>query len=190
MPEVKKIVEYFTSLVQGVSLKPGQYKITAKTWEVRACVCIPGVTFAFDKSFIRPSVVDALKDLQKAFDDHPDAMVFVFGHTDKVGSEQYNKDLSDRRAKSAYAFVTNNTAIWEALYNEEKWGLTAVQEILADLGFYKGPTDGKDSPGTQQAIKDFQLSKGESDTGSNDKPTRELLFTDYMTVKHDVKIAK
>jgi len=190
MPEVKKLVEYFASLTQGISLKPGQYKITAKTWEVRACVCIPGVTFAFDKSFIRPSVVDALKDLQKAFDDHPDAMVFVFGHTDKVGSEQYNKDLSDRRAKSAYAFVTNDSAIWESLYNQESWGLIAVQEILTDLGFYKGPVDGKDSPATKQAIKDFQISKGQTDSGSNDKPTRELLFTDYMTGKHDVKIAK
>jgi hypothetical protein len=190
MPEVKKLVELFTSLTQGLALKPGQYKITAKTWDVRACVCIPGVTFAFDKSFLRPSVVDALKDLQKAFDDHPDAMVFVFGHTDKVGSEQYNKDLSDRRAKSAYAFVTNDVAAWEALYNEESWGLISVQEILTDMGFYKGPVDGKDTPASKQAIKDYQISKGQTDTGSNDKPTRELLFLDYMTGKHDVKIAK
>jgi peptidoglycan hydrolase-like protein with peptidoglycan-binding domain len=190
MPDVKKLVEHFTSLTQGVALKPGQYKITAKTWDVRACVCIPGVTFAFDKSFIRPSVVDALKSLQEAFDAHHDAMVFVFGHTDKVGSEQYNKDLSDRRAKSAYAFVTNDVALWEGLYNEESWGLASVQEILADLGFYKGPTDGKDTPASKQAIKDYQISKGQADTGTNDKALRELLFTDYMTGKHDVKIAK
>jgi len=48
MPDVKKLVEHFTSLTQGVALKPGQYKITAKTWDVKACVCIPGVTFAFE----------------------------------------------------------------------------------------------------------------------------------------------
>jgi hypothetical protein len=190
MPEVKKLVEFFTTLTQGVALKPGQYKITAKTWEVRACVCIPGVTFAFDKSFLRPGVVDALKDLQKAFEDHPDAMVFVFGHTDKVGSEQYNKDLSDRRAKSAYAFVTNDVPAWEALYNEESWGLISVQEILTDMGFYKGPVDGKDTPASKQALKDYQISKGQTGSGNNDKATRELLFLDYMTGKHDVKIAK
>ena len=190
MPDVKKLVELFSSLTHGVALKPGQYKITAKTWDVRACVCIPGVTFAFDKSFIRPSVVEALESLQTAIEAHPDAMVFVFGHTDKVGSEQYNKDLSDRRAKSAYAFVTNDTAIWEALYNEESWGIASVQEILADLGFYTGALDGKDGPATKQAIKEFQLSKSQTDTGNNDKPTRELLFADYMTGKHDVKIAK
>ena len=190
MPDVKKLVEKFAALAEGVALKPGQYKITAKTWEVRACVCIPGVTFAFDKSFIRPSVVTALESLQSAIEAHPDAMVFVFGHTDKVGSEQYNKDLSDRRAKSAYAFVTNDTAIWEALYTEESWGLASVQEILEDLGFYTGAIDGKDGPATKQAIKDFQISKAQPDTGNNDKPMRELLFTEYMTGKHDVKIAK
>ncbi len=188
MPDISKLIKRFEDLVIGIGLIPGKYKVVTKTWEVLACACVPGSTFAFDKSFIRPSVVESLKGLSNSFKEHPQCKVLVFGHTDKVGDESYNKKLSDRRAKSAFAFVTNNADIWESLYQEEHWGLESVQEMLTDLGYYSGAVDGKDGPKTQAAVKAFRASEGMSESGSADKDTRHHLFTAYMTGKHDIVI--
>ena len=153
------------------------------------CVCIPGVTFEFDNSFIRPTVVNHMEKLDQAMERSPDAKVIVMGHTDRVGSEQYNKELSERRARSAYAFVTNQPDIWEELYNQEHWGTTVIQEILTDLGYDPGPVNGVQGDQTTAAIKAFQADRGLKVDGVAGPITRRQMFLDYMTGKHDVQIA-
>jgi hypothetical protein len=151
------------------------------------CTCIPGVTFEFDKSFIRPTVVDQLKSLEQALTKNPDSRIMIFGHTDKVGDDQYNKKLSERRAKSTFAFITNDADTWEALYNEENWGTKVIQEILADLGFDPGLIDGVDGPNTRAAIEEYQQARGLAVDGVAGPQTRKAMFTEYMTSKHDIK---
>ncbi|HEY3246396.1 MAG TPA: peptidoglycan-binding protein [Phycisphaerae bacterium] len=153
------------------------------------CICVPGLTFAFDKSFIRPSVVEHMHKLDAALQRFPDAKLIVFGHTDRVGSEQYNKELSERRAKSAYAFVTDQPDIWEELFQQENWGTAVIQDILRDLGHDPGPSDGVAGDQTQAAIKDFQAEHPPlAVDGVAGKATRRELFLAYMTGKHDVKV--
>lgn len=56
------------------------------------------VLFDFNKSDLRPEaapVIAAVSDLMKA---HPRLKVEVRGHTDSVGTEEYNQVLSDKRA--------------------------------------------------------------------------------------------
>ena len=152
------------------------------------CVCIPGITFEFDKSFLRPSVVDHMAPVDDALRRHPDAKLIVWGHTDRVGNDQYNKDLSDRRAKSTYAFITDQPDVWEELYNEENWGLKTVQTVLQDQGHDPGAIDGVMGPDTQRAMRSFKgLPEGAS--VQNDAAFRSELFLAYMTGKHDVHVA-
>ncbi len=151
------------------------------------CVSIPGITFAFDSSFIRPTVVDHIQKLDLAVQRYPDAKIIVYGHTDRVGGDQYNKDLSDRRAKSAYAFVTDQPAIWEELYNEERWGLSVVQEILKDLGHDPGTIDGQMGDDTRRAMRSF-LGVPDDTPVQNDAAFREKLFLAYMTGNHDAHV--
>ena len=151
------------------------------------CVCIPGITFEFDKSFIRPSVVPHMEKLDAALAEFPDAQLIVFGHTDRVGSEQYNKELSERRAKSAYAFITDQTAIWEELYNQENWGVIVIQETLLDLGHDPGPIDGVMGSKTEAAMREFQGLPPNAPV-SNNAAFRAKLFLAYMTGKHDVHV--
>lgn len=154
------------------------------------CATIPGITFEFDTSFVRPSVVNAIKKVEEALAAHPAAKVMVFGHTDKVGSDLYNKALSERRARSMYAFITDDVAEWERLYSEEGWGIKVVQLILKDLGgaFDPGVIDGVNGPQTQQAVKNYQGARGLSVDGVAGPQTRKKLFADYMTGKHDVTL--
>ncbi len=154
------------------------------------CCTIPGVTFAYDKSFIRPAVVDYMQPLEEALDRNPDARVLIFGHTDKVGDEHYNKALSERRALSAYAFIVNDAATWEQLYNEENWGVAVVQEILGALDepYYLGPITGWNDGPTQAAVRRYQEDRGLAVDGVAGPQTRGVLFEEYMTGKHDIEL--
>ncbi len=154
------------------------------------CAKVNGVCFEFDKSFVRPAIVDDLRKLQEKVTKYPDARIMIFGHSDKVGSDEYNKKLSERRARSVYAFITDDADAWEALYNEEKWGIKAIQAILKDMGgnYDPGPVDGIKGPKTETAIKNYQGDKGLTVDGIAGPITRKKLFTEYMTSKHDVEL--
>ena len=161
-----------------------------KPKQFAACARIGGVHFEFDKSFIRPSVVEDLKALDALAQKHPDSKIMIFGHTDKVGPDQYNKDLSERRALSTYAFITNDADTWEKLYKEENWGIRSIQAILSDLGgeFDPGPVDGIEGPKTKAAIRKYQEARGLTVDGIAGPVTRKTLFAEYMSSKHDIKL--
>jgi len=148
------------------------------------CCSIPGATFAFDKSFIRSSVVEHLNNLQRALEEHPNAKIIIYGHTDRCGPQQHNKDLSDRRAESVYAFIRDRPDIWERLYNDERWGTGVIQEILKDLGH-------DPDSNMRTAIRAFQDSKANLVTDGIAGPnTRRELFHDYMTGRHDIRVGE
>lgn len=136
-------------------------------------------------------MVDSIESIENAILENPDAKIMIFGHTDKVGSDSYNKALSERRAKSVYAFITDDAETWEDLYKEEDWGTKAIQEILKDFddpAFDPGPVDGIYGQKTREAVRNYQEARGLSVDGIAGPQTRKQLFSDYMTGKHDVKV--
>ena len=154
------------------------------------CAYIPGITFEFDKSFVRPSVVDHIKNLEEAIGRHPDAKVMIFGHTDTAGPDSYNKALSERRARSVFAFITDDPDTWEDLYKEENWGMRVIQLIMTDFGdpYDPGRTDGVQDARTTQAIRQYQGDRGLEVDGVAGPDTRREMFYEYMTSKHDIEM--
>lgn len=61
-----------------------------------------GVLFDFDKADLRPEAAPALDSLADFLKKHTAARLGISGHTDDVGSDDYNLDLSGRRAKAVY----------------------------------------------------------------------------------------
>ena len=180
--------------------RPGLALETTYTLRVRGkrcpdqflgCCSLPGVTFAFDSSFVRPTVVQHLQPLEALARAHPAAKIMIFGHTDAVGDEIYNKKLSERRAWSVHAFITNDADAWETLYNhgDERWGVPVLQEILADLGHDPGPADGDWGHRTQAAARAF-LGLPTGAPVENDAAFRTRLFAAYMAGKHDVDLPR
>ena len=49
----------------------------------------------------------------------PNLMLYIEGHTDQRGSEEYNQTLSERRADVVKAYLTNRGVPGERM--EEKW---------------------------------------------------------------------
>ncbi|MBS1803479.1 MAG: OmpA family protein [Acidobacteria bacterium] len=57
-----------------------------------------GIYFDFNKDTIKPESDPVLKQIVQALKDHPDWKLTVNGHTDNIGGDAYNLDLSKRRA--------------------------------------------------------------------------------------------
>jgi OOP family OmpA-OmpF porin len=64
--------------------------------------------FAFNKSDIRPEFQSELDEVGKFLQNNSNAYVMLVGYTDSIGSEEYNLDLSHRRANSAANYLTAN----------------------------------------------------------------------------------
>lgn len=67
---------------------------------------LKGVNFDFDKDTLRPDAVAILDEAVSILGKYPQLRVEVAGHTDSVGTEQYNEGLSQRRAKTVYDYLT------------------------------------------------------------------------------------
>ncbi len=71
-------------------------------------IVLPGTTFDFDKSDIRPDSRPVLDQVAQALRDNPTVRVSVQGYTDNVGSESYNLKLSVRRAEAVFRYLVNH----------------------------------------------------------------------------------
>ena len=58
------------------------------------------VLFDFDKSELRPQAAEALERVAQIIRQRQPREVRIVGHTDSIGSDEYNKQLSERRAAS------------------------------------------------------------------------------------------
>lgn len=59
-----------------------------------------GIYFDFNQDTLKPESEPVLKEIAQAMTDNPDWKLTVEGHTDNVGGDSYNLDLSKRRAAS------------------------------------------------------------------------------------------
>jgi OOP family OmpA-OmpF porin len=69
------------------------------------CWVIERVHFDFDQASIKPEYEDSLADLAMVMRLNPDLSLTVHGHADSIGSEEYNMNLSERRAEAAKQFL-------------------------------------------------------------------------------------
>lgn len=101
-----------------------------------ACWRVDDVRFAFNSSFVNadptpdnPNDIRAeLAHLVDLVKDHQGAPLSVFGHADPVGTDDYNKKLSGRRAAVIYGLLVahGDTALgvqlWQQVAAAEHWG--------------------------------------------------------------------
>jgi OOP family OmpA-OmpF porin len=64
-----------------------------------------GVYFAFDKSALTQAGKDTLEAAVKYLNANPGSKVEIQGHTDNIGTDEYNRSLSDRRATAVMKYL-------------------------------------------------------------------------------------
>ena len=64
------------------------------------------VLFDFDRAELRPDALASLRKLAAVVAAHPGRPVRIDGHTDAKGADDYNRSLSEQRARSVEAWLT------------------------------------------------------------------------------------
>lgn len=68
-------------------------------------VVIDNIFYDFDKATLRPESKAGLDEMAQVLRDNPNVTIEMASHTDRKGSEEYNIDLSSRRAKSVIDYL-------------------------------------------------------------------------------------
>ena len=64
-----------------------------------------GILFPFNSTDILPAGRQNLQELARSLQQYPNSDILVVGHTDNVGSDNFNDDLSRRRASAAGSYL-------------------------------------------------------------------------------------
>lgn len=106
----------FTTTANAVSNTVGMNDFIEKVFFEKVTGPAPvsfalNVRFDFDKDIIRPEEQDNLDEVGSFLAAHPQISVTLEGHTCNMGSENYNKNLSQRRAESVKQYMTQKFSI-------------------------------------------------------------------------------
>lgn len=66
---------------------------------------VDNIFYDFDRATLRPESKAALDELAQVLRDNPNVTIEMASHTDRHGSDQYNIDLSGRRARSVIDYL-------------------------------------------------------------------------------------
>ena len=141
-----------------------------------ACFRVDDARFDFDSSFVASQPGDdngdiraELKLLVQLLKDHPASPLSVFGHADPVGQDDYNKQLSGRRAVAVYALLIAHTdpdtsvRMWQGIAAQEHWGASQRQSMQTFTGLPAGTPDAALIKTYQQKLLPTELQLGKQD---------------------------
>lgn len=166
-----------------------------------ACFRVDDVEFQFDSSFPLPAVQGSMHEFQalrKGNENIDGAPISIFGHADpsfqgnfELGSatqqsgDDYNKDLSGRRARAVYGLLIRDTALWDDLYKNhlghDVWGEASIRTMLEAIDGGNG-SGGQGSSSSQNPNTGATTSSNDSKVRdiANDPGQRKQLFQKYM----------
>jgi outer membrane protein OmpA-like peptidoglycan-associated protein len=102
-----------------------------------------GILFDVDSSMLRPEAQDNLKKLARILQKYEDTEILIEGHTDATGAEEYNQELSERRAGSVNNFLI---------------GLGVHKIRLTTVGYGEmQPVDSNETPEGRQANRRVEV---------------------------------
>ena len=104
----------------------GQYYDTAEVTltrlvsgvDIATIIEIEPIYFDVNKSNIRDDAANELLKIVKVMNDFPDMVVELGSHTDCRASQTYNRNLSERRAKSSASFIKERITSPERIYGK------------------------------------------------------------------------
>jgi OOP family OmpA-OmpF porin len=86
------------------------------------CWILKGVYFETDKWSVKPEFYPVLDEVVDLVKKNPDLRIEIQGHTDNVGTAQYNQTLSEKRAKSVMEYLVGK-GINKAQLSTKGYGL-------------------------------------------------------------------
>ncbi len=93
-----------------VNLKPGEnFKLNATLSKIKAGekTALRNIFFKFNSAELQLSSETELEILIEFMNENPKVKIEIEGHTDIIGKPEYNKELSEKRAKAVYDYLVN-----------------------------------------------------------------------------------
>lgn len=106
------------------------------------------ITFDFDRAHVRREFMPRVADLARTLLSHPGLSIGIVGHADALGSDDYNQDLSVRRARAVGAALmdfgvpyrrieASGRGEWEPIdSNATEWGRARNRRVEVRLKAY------------------------------------------------------
>lgn len=73
------------------------------------------ITFGYDSAQLTADAQNALNSVANVLNQYPDSTINVTGHTDDTGSDSYNQRLSEQRAASVAAYLSQHNVSYNRL---------------------------------------------------------------------------
>lgn len=89
-----------------VPVKPDD--LTRQSLEPGKTIALKNIYFEFDRDELMPRSYVELDKLLKIMRANPSLVIEIVGHTDNLGTDEYNLDLSQRRAKAVVNYLHDN----------------------------------------------------------------------------------
>ncbi|MBK8943812.1 MAG: OmpA family protein [Ignavibacteriae bacterium] len=91
-------------------------KVIEKAVTKRESFVLENVKFKFDKDELTEESKAILNNVANTLNRFPDEKIEILGHTDNIGSDEYNLDLSERRANSVKNYLVTRGVVADRLY--------------------------------------------------------------------------
>jgi outer membrane protein OmpA-like peptidoglycan-associated protein len=89
---------------------PGEAQVKMDD-EGNITMVLSSLTFDFGQSSVNPKHYTLLDHVEKAVQMFPDRQIQITGHTDAIGSAEFNKRLSQQRANGVKEYLTDQLGI-------------------------------------------------------------------------------
>lgn len=111
---------YFTKVITALPKNNADTLFRADTclqpFKINEPIVLRNILYDFDKADLRPESTIALDKLVSIMLDNPELKVELSSHTDSVGSDAYNLELSQRRAESCVHYILLKGVSRERIY--------------------------------------------------------------------------
>ena len=92
----------FTS---DIAEEDAEYSVDFILSSITKPVVIDNIFYDFDKATLRPESQEALDEMAQVLRDNPNVTIEMASHADRIGTEKYNIDLTERRARSVIDYL-------------------------------------------------------------------------------------
>lgn len=94
-------------MITNLRVAGGAKKIYDQLIELGS-VILHGILFDTNSDAIKPESTPTLKEIGQMMENHPDLKLAIEGHTDDRGDDEFNQDLSERRAEAVRVYLSDH----------------------------------------------------------------------------------
>ncbi|MGQ9535431.1 MAG: OmpA family protein [bacterium] len=104
-------LDYVTSQTDATVTPDKPSEQVIRIFREGSIIVLEGVEFEFNSAKLKPESYPVLDNAAMILTKHPEIDVEIQGHTDNIGSEEYNKKLSQKRAEAVQQYLIDKHMI-------------------------------------------------------------------------------